>query len=219
MIQMQFMREEKKFISEVSSMVLTKTKGAAEVNLRNKVNDAAVTVPTCLNDSQRQGTESRIINEPAASKLDNKGGDEHNEVVYEMGGDTFDDSILPNKVDIFEVKVINIDHIRNSMTFFFSQIDPSFSLFLFVVDIFLKAPDEGVRGPYMRGKTYIFIKTWNKTFALKFQLQKCLPKRSWTRSRRQREYQKSSSALYIKASNLRHHKHTQPKDHPRKRYC
>ena len=69
MIQIQFTREEKKFYPEVSSMGLTKTKEAAEFYLRNNVNDAAVIVPTFLNDSQRQAVKVRVINELTAAAI------------------------------------------------------------------------------------------------------------------------------------------------------
>jgi len=119
MIQVQFMGEEKKFHpEEVSSMVLTKMKETAEAYLGTKVNDAVVTVPAYFNDSQRQATKDagsisglnvlRIINEPTAAAiaygLDKKGDGERNVLIYDMGGGTFDVSLLTIEDGIFEVK-------------------------------------------------------------------------------------------------------------------
>ena len=118
-------------------MVLTKTKEAAEAYLRTRVTQAAATVPAYLNDSQRQATKDawsisdlnvvRIISEPTAAAiacgLDETGDDEHNVLSHDIVGDTVDDSILPNKDDIFEVSSL-----------FSLQIDPSFSQFLFTHD-------------------------------------------------------------------------------------
>merc|ERR1712227_1119488 len=119
MIQVQFMGEEKKFHpEEVSSMVLTKMKETAEAYLGTKVSDAVVTVPAYFNDSQRQATKDagsisglnvlRIINEPTAAAiaygLDKKGSGERNVLIYDMGGGTFDVSLLTIEDGIFEVK-------------------------------------------------------------------------------------------------------------------
>merc|ERR1712194_62504 len=119
MIVVQSQGEEKKFHpEEVSSMILTKMKETAEAYLGTKVNDAVVTVPAYFNDSQRQATKDagqicglnvlRIINEPTAAAiaygLDKKGSGEQNVLIYDMGGGTFDVSLLTIEDGIFEVK-------------------------------------------------------------------------------------------------------------------
>jgi len=119
MIQVVASGEEKKFHpEEVSSMILLKMKETAEAYLGVKVNDAVVTVPAYFNDSQRQATKDagtisgmnilRIINEPTAAAiaygLDKKGTGERNILIYDMGGGTFDVSILTIEDGIFEVK-------------------------------------------------------------------------------------------------------------------
>merc|ERR1712063_169689 len=111
--------EEKKFhAEEISSMVLIKMKETAEAYLGGKVNDAVVTVPAYFNDSQRQATKDagtisglnvmRIINEPTAAAiaygLDKKGSGERNVLIYDLGGGTFDVSLLTIDDGIFEVK-------------------------------------------------------------------------------------------------------------------
>jgi L1 cell adhesion molecule like protein len=119
MIQVNFSGEDKKFHpEEVSSMILTKMKETAEAYLGTKVNDAVVTVPAYFNDSQRQATKDagsicglnvlRIINEPTAAAiaygLDKKGSGERNILIYDMGGGSFDVSLLTIEDGIFEVK-------------------------------------------------------------------------------------------------------------------
>merc|ERR1712038_1817971 len=105
---------------EVSSMVLTKMKETAESYLGQEVRDAVVTVPAYFNDSQRQATKDagviaglniiRIINEPTAAAiaygLDKKksGEKESNVLIFDLGGGTFDVSILSIEDGIFEVK-------------------------------------------------------------------------------------------------------------------
>merc|ERR1719359_382662 len=105
---------------EVSSMVLTKMKETAENYLGKEVKNAVVTVPAYFNDSQRQATKDagtiaglnvmRIINEPTAAaiaygldKKSNMAG-ERNVVIFDLGGGTFDVSLLTIEEGIFEVK-------------------------------------------------------------------------------------------------------------------
>merc|ERR1712214_47911 len=118
-LQVDYKCEEKQFFAEeISSMVLTKMKEVAESYLGQKVNDAVVTVPAYFNDSQRQATKDagvisglnilRIINEPTAAAiaygLDKKGASEANVLIFDLGGGTFDVSILTIEDGIFEVK-------------------------------------------------------------------------------------------------------------------
>jgi heat shock protein 1/8 len=103
---------------EISSMVLTKMKETAEAFLGDKVKDAVITVPAYFNDSQRQATKDagsiaglnvkRIINEPTAAAiaygLDKKSSGEKNVLIFDLGGGTFDVSILTLDDGVFEVK-------------------------------------------------------------------------------------------------------------------
>jgi L1 cell adhesion molecule like protein len=117
-IQVAYMGQTKDFApEEISSMVLLKMKEIAEAYLGHKVNDAVVTVPAYFNDSQRQATKDagviaglnvkRIINEPTAAAiaygLDKKGA-EKNVLIFDLGGGTFDVSLLTIEDGIFEVK-------------------------------------------------------------------------------------------------------------------
>jgi molecular chaperone DnaK len=106
---------------EISAMVLRKLKEAAEAHLGEKVTQAVITVPAYFNDSQRQATKDagriaglevlRIINEPTAAALA-YGMDKKKEqtiAVYDLGGGTFDISILEIGDGVFEVKATNGD--------------------------------------------------------------------------------------------------------------
>jgi L1 cell adhesion molecule like protein len=113
-------RGEKKHFSpeEVSSMILVKMKETAESYLGTTVQNAVVTVPAYFNDSQRQATKDagtisgmnvlRIINEPTAAAiaygLDKKVVGERNVLIFDLGGGTFDVSLLTIEEGIFEVK-------------------------------------------------------------------------------------------------------------------
>lgn len=118
-IEVEYKAEKKQFYAEeISSMVLTKMKETAEAYLGKKISDAVVTVPAYFNDSQRQATKDagtisgmnvmRIINEPTAAAiaygLDKKVGAERNVLIFDLGGGTFDVSILTIEDGIFEVK-------------------------------------------------------------------------------------------------------------------
>jgi len=119
-IQIQYKGEVKKFSpEEVSSMVLTKMKETAEAYLGAPVKDAVVTVPAYFNDSQRQATKDagviaglnvlRIINEPTAAALayglDKNLKGERNVLIFDLGGGTFDVSILTiDEGSLFEVR-------------------------------------------------------------------------------------------------------------------
>jgi len=118
-IQIEFKGETKTFTpEEISSMVLTKMRETAESYLGGTVNNAVVTVPAYFNDSQRQATKDagliaglnvlRIINEPTAAAiaygLDKKTQGERNVLIFDLGGGTFDVSLLTIEEGIFEVK-------------------------------------------------------------------------------------------------------------------
>ncbi|KAK2025972.1 hsp70-like protein [Colletotrichum zoysiae] len=118
-IQVEFKGETKTFTpEEISAMVLTKMRETAESFLGGQVNNAVVTVPAYFNDSQRQATKDagliaglnvlRIINEPTAAAiaygLDKKAEGERNVLIFDLGGGTFDVSLLTIEEGIFEVK-------------------------------------------------------------------------------------------------------------------
>jgi molecular chaperone DnaK len=107
--------------AEVSAMILSKLKADAEMRLGEKIAQAVITVPAYFNDSQRQATKDagriaglevlRIINEPTAASLsyglDKKKDEEI--AVYDLGGGTFDISVLEIGDGVFEVKATNGD--------------------------------------------------------------------------------------------------------------
>ena len=106
---------------EISAMILAKLKADAEMRLGEKITQAVITVPAYFNDSQRQATKDagriaglevlRIINEPTAASLayglDKKKNEEI--AVYDLGGGTFDISVLEIGDGVFEVKATNGD--------------------------------------------------------------------------------------------------------------
>ena len=107
---------------EISAMILQKLKVDAEAYLGEKVTDAVITCPAYFTDAQRQATKDagkiaglnvlRIINEPTASSLAYgldkiKDGKEHRFLVYDLGGGTFDVSILDLADGVFEVRASN----------------------------------------------------------------------------------------------------------------
>jgi molecular chaperone DnaK len=106
---------------EISAMILQKLKVDAENRLGEKVTQAVITVPAYFNDSQRQATKDagtiagldvlRIINEPTAASLAYGLDKQHDQTiaVYDLGGGTFDISILQLGEDVFEVKATNGD--------------------------------------------------------------------------------------------------------------
>lgn len=117
-----YQKQAKKFYAEeISAMVLQKMKKIAEDYLGSKVDDAIVTVPAYFNDSQRQATKDagkisglnvlRIINEPTAAAiaygLDKNFKNERNVLIFDLGGGTFDVSLLTLEEGLFEVRATN----------------------------------------------------------------------------------------------------------------
>ncbi|HKM40495.1 MAG: molecular chaperone DnaK [Patescibacteria group bacterium] len=104
---------------EVSAMILSKLKSDAEAKIGEKISEVVITVPAYFNDAQRQATKDagkiaglevkRIINEPTAAALaygfDKRTGEQA--VVYDLGGGTFDVSVLDISADTVEVKATN----------------------------------------------------------------------------------------------------------------
>lgn len=118
-IEIEHKNETKRFFpEEISAMVLVKMRETAEAFLGTTVKDAVITVPAYFNDSQRQATKDagtiaglnvlRIINEPTAAAiaygLDKKQSGERNVLIFDLGGGTFDVSVLTIEDGIFEVK-------------------------------------------------------------------------------------------------------------------
>ncbi|PMD61398.1 putative Hsp70 chaperone [Hyaloscypha bicolor E] len=120
MVEVEYLGENKTFSpQEISSMVLTKMKEVAEVKLGKKVAKAVITVPAYFNDNQRQATKDagaiaglnvlRIINEPTAAAIAyglgaGKSNKERNVLIYDLGGGTFDVSLLNIQGGVFTVK-------------------------------------------------------------------------------------------------------------------
>ena len=117
-VKVKYKNEMKEFSpEEISAMILTKMKSIAEDYLGEKVEAAVITVPAYFNDSQRQATKDagqiaglnvlRVINEPTAAAIAyglDKKGKEQNVLIFDLGGGTFDVSLLSIEDGIFEVK-------------------------------------------------------------------------------------------------------------------
>jgi len=108
---------------EISAMILQKLKADAEAYLGESVNDAVITVPAYFNNAQREATKDagkiaglnvlRIINEPTAASLAyglDKEGDDQTILLFDLGGGTFDVSVLELGEGVFEVKSTNGDN-------------------------------------------------------------------------------------------------------------
>ena len=116
-------KEEGFFPEQISAMVLTKMKEIAEEYLSQKVKDAVITLPAYFNDSQRQATKDagaiaglnvlRIINEPTAAAiaygLDKNASGERYVLIFDLGGGTFDVSLLTIENGLFEVMATSGD--------------------------------------------------------------------------------------------------------------
>ena len=121
-IRVKYLNQQKAFYAEeISAMVLQKLKQTASDYLGKDIKDAIITVPAYFNDSQRQATKDagaisglnvlRIINEPTAAAiaygLDKKFNNERNVLIFDLGGGTFDVSLLSLEDGLFEVKATN----------------------------------------------------------------------------------------------------------------
>jgi len=120
LVEVEYLGERKQFSpQEISAMVLVKMKEVAEVKLGMKVEKAVITVPAYFNDNQRQATKDagaiaglnvlRIINEPTAAAIayglgSGKSDKERNVLIYDLGGGTFDVSLLHIQGGVFTVK-------------------------------------------------------------------------------------------------------------------
>jgi heat shock protein 1/8 len=119
-VEVEYLKETKSFSAqEISAMVLTKMKEIAEAKIGKKVEKAVITVPAYFNDNQRQATKDagaisglnvlRIINEPTAAAIayglgSGKSGKERHVLIYDLGGGTFDVSLLNIQGGVFTVK-------------------------------------------------------------------------------------------------------------------
>ena len=154
MIQVKFKGKTELFHPEkISSMVLTKMKQTAEDYLGKKVKDAVITVPAYFNDSQRQATKDagkiaglnvlRIINEPTAAAiaygLDKNVKDERNVLIFDLGGGTFDVSLLNIDQGFLEVKATSGDTHLGGEDFDNRLVD-------FCIQQFLKTTKIDIRG-------------------------------------------------------------------------
>ncbi|RAL61010.1 hypothetical protein DID88_010106 [Monilinia fructigena] len=129
-VQVEYLGEEKTFSpQEISSMVLTKMKEIAETKLGKKVSKAVITVPAYFNDNQRQATKDagaiaglnvlRIINEPTAAAIAyglgaGKSNKERNVLIYDLGGGTFDVSLLNIQGQDFDTNLL--EHFKKEFT-------------------------------------------------------------------------------------------------------
>jgi L1 cell adhesion molecule like protein len=141
-IEVEWKGERKRFYpEEISAMVLSKMKEIAETQLTDKVTEAVVTVPAYFNDSQRQATKDagviaglnvlRIVNEPTAAAiafgLKEKSESERHVLIFDLGGGTFDVSLLDIDSEIFEVRAtagdthLGGEDFDNSMVNFFAD--------------------------------------------------------------------------------------------------